>query len=80
MVEPIKPGDPLYETLLKKIGGYGIYEGNVYFRVMDNDTVIFAVDDINKPLRYSNFRPSKFSEYGIGEIRVKPEETDLGFD
>src|SRR5262245_40435101 len=45
--EQIEPVAPL--SMRAMFGGVGLYSGGVFFALIDDDTLCFTVDDLNRP-------------------------------
>jgi len=67
----------------RMFGGVGLYSGETFFAVIDNDTLFFKVDDSTRPKyvkrRMPPFRPMPDMPPMIGYYQVPPgvlEDTD----
>ena len=49
-------------------GGVGLYSGDLFFALMDDDTLYFKVDDITRP---------GFEERGMGPFRPGDEDGEV---
>lgn len=61
----------------RMFGGVGLYAGEVFFAVIDNDILYFKVDDETRPA-YVKRKLKPFSPYGDDRVTMQYYEVPIG--